>query len=425
MRFDGYYMLSDLLEVPNLMQRSQQMLKFLALKHIYRVRNPVAPTGSLSEAVILLVYGIASSIYRIVLFFSITLYVMGKLFAIGLILAIWTAAMWFILPVGGFIHWLATNTQIAEHRPRAILVSLGLLAAILVPVGLVPFPDWRRADGVVESRLRSGVFIGAQGFVAVAHVRSGDLVRGGDPIVSCESPELQASIALALGQLAESKSRAASALTRDPAEAQIGADYVKAIEEQLVFLNQQRERLIVRAPHDGRVVSIDPAILVGAFVQEGQPVCEIVDESEMRITATLSQTEANWIFDLNQSDYTVEYRLASDVRKSFTAQADIPLPAGDRQLPHPGLGFGGGGTIELDGKDNSGMLAAQPFFKLRIYRLNELGERVPHSLSNSQVGVGAGRPGERVYVRFTLPAKPLAEQWIDRISKLIQGRARI
>ena len=425
MRFDGYYILSDLLEVPNLMQRSQQMLKFLALKHIYRVRNPIAPTGSVSEALILLIYGVASSIYRVVLFFSITLYVMGQLFAIGLLLAIWTSAMWFILPVGGFIHWLATNSQIAEHRARAILVSIVLAAAILIPVGMVPFPDWRRVDAVVESRSRTGVFFGTDGFVSTAHVRSGDLVRKGDAIVTCESPQLNASIALAEAQLAESKARAAAALTRDPAEAQIGADYVFTVEEQLTFLRQQRERLTVRAPHDGRVVSVDPAILVGAFVQEGQPICEVVDESELRITATMPQSEASWIYDLDRSAYSVEYRLASDVRVSYTAEAEAPLPAGDRELPHPGLGFGGGGTIELDQSDKSGTRASQPFFKVRIHRIDENGVRVSHSLSNAEQGVGPGRPGERAFVRFTLPSKPLAEQWIDRIRKLIQGRARI
>lgn len=425
MRFDGYYMLSDLLEVPNLQQRSQQMLKFLALKHLYRTHNPIAPTASVSEALILIVYGVASMVYRIILFFSITLYVMGQMFAIGLLLAIWTSAMWFILPVGGFIHWLATGTQIAEHRARAILTSLVLVAITLGLVGLVPFPDWRRADGVVESASRTGVFFGAEGFVKVAHVRAGDSVKAGDTVVTCESPQLDAAIALAEGQLAEVTSKAASALTRDPAEAQIGADYVRTIEEQLTYLREQHARLVVRAPHDGVIVSIDPAILVGAFVQQGQPVCEVVNESSLRVTATLPQSEASWIYELANSQYKVEYRLASDVRRSFVGAADAPLPAGDRELPHPGLGFAGGGTIEIDQTDQSGKMASNPYFKVHVYRANPDGAPIYGSLTDGPSGQGPGRPGERVHLRFTLPDKPLAFQWLDRIQKLIQGRAKI
>jgi len=53
---------------------------------------------------------------------------MGQLFALGLILAVWTAAAWFILPVGKFIHWLASSTQLAEFRARAVLTSIALIA---------------------------------------------------------------------------------------------------------------------------------------------------------------------------------------------------------------------------------------------------------------------------------------------------------
>ncbi|MFZ4574022.1 MAG: PqqD family peptide modification chaperone [Phycisphaerales bacterium] len=425
MRFDGYYMLSDLLEVPNLMQRSQQMLKFLALRNLYDVRNANAPTGSVSEAFILIAYGIGAMIYRVVLFFSITLHVMGQMFAIGLLLAIWTASMWFLLPVGGFLHWLATGTQIADKRGRAVLVSIVLAAAIGGAVGLVPFPDWRRADGVVESAARTGIYFGTEGFVGSAHARAGDFVRMGDPVVTCVSPQLTASIALATAQLAEVRSKAASALNRDPAEAQIGADYVRTVEEQLVYLREQERRLVVRAPHDGRVVSIDPSILVGAFVKEGQPVCEIVDETSLRVTATLSQSEASWIYELPPDGYRVEYRLASDVRTSYRGIADAPLPAGDRELPHAGLGYAGGGTIEIDQTDQSGKVASRPFFKVHVHRADADGRAITGLLTDAPSGAGPGRPGEQVFLRFTLPDKPLALQWLDRIEKLIQGRAKV
>ena len=425
MRFDGYYILSDLLEVPNLMQRSMSMLKFLAQKHLYRVRNPVPPTSSGSEALILLLYGIGAMIYRVVLFVSITLYVMGQMFAIGLLLAIWTAAMWFILPIGGFVHWLATNAALAEKRPRAILTSFVLLVLGVVLIGLIPMPDRRRAVGVVESAERSGVYFGTDGFVETAHVHTGDLVKQGDPIATCSSPQVEAAIALGEAQLAEAVSKEQQAMTRSPAEAQIAAEYVTSITEQVAFFQNQRERLIVRAPHDGRIVTADPALLLGSFVREGQPLCEVVDETKLRVTATLTQNEAAWLHELSSESVRVEYRLRSDVRHVVEGVADRPLPAGISELPHPSLGYAGGGTIETKRDDRSGMLAARPLFKVFVYqKLAESGNG-PGTLLNAGSLANAARPGERVSLRFTLPSKPLLTQWVDRLQKLIQGRAKV
>ena len=121
MRFDGYYILSDLLEVPNLMQRSTNLLKYYFKRYAFGMENEVPPTTLPGEYAILLTYGILALAYRVFLFISITLYVMGKMFALGLVLAIWTAAMWFFLPVGKLTHWLASSPQLVEKRSRAIL----------------------------------------------------------------------------------------------------------------------------------------------------------------------------------------------------------------------------------------------------------------------------------------------------------------
>ncbi len=140
MRFDGYYILSDLLEVPNLMQRSNKMLQYLAQKYIFRMPRLTPPSTSPSEQAILTVYGAASGIYRIFLFVSITLYVMGKLFAIGAILAVWTAAAWFLIPFGKLVHWLAASPQLSEKRGRVIMTTIAMAALLIIGVGAIPFP---------------------------------------------------------------------------------------------------------------------------------------------------------------------------------------------------------------------------------------------------------------------------------------------
>lgn len=412
MKFDGYYILSDLLEVPNLMQRSTQMLQFLFQKHVYRVRQATPPTSSLSEAMVLLVYGLLALAYRLFLFFSITLVVMSKLFFIGLFLAIWTASMWFILPVGKFVHWLATSPHLAEFRPRAIVTSLLMIAAGLFIVGAVPMPDHRRAMGVVESVSQTGVYFGAEGFVDKVHVRPGQRVEAGEPIVTCRSERLEAELAYARAMLGEATSREAKATVENPAAAQIARDYIDALRERIGSLNDKIDKLTVRAPFAGRIVGGNPDQLIGSYVREGDPVCALVDDTSLRVIATIAQTEASWVFS-SPDQYSVEMRGLADVPRVVPARFERQLEAGRRELPHPAFGYAGGGQIETEREDRTGVLAKRPVF--RAYFTPE----IPAG------GAPIGLPGERVALRFTLAPKPLMSQWIDRLNKLIQGRAKV
>ena len=412
MRFDGYYILADLLEVPNLMQRSTQMLKYLAHKLIYRVRDANPPSSSRSEQTILVVYGAAAMTYRVFLFFSITLYVMGKMFAIGMILAAWTAAMWFILPVGGFIHWLATGNQIAEFRTRAVLTSLALAVLVVLGVGVIPAPDRRRAEGVVEGEARSGIYFGEDGFVTTAHARPGDRVSKGDPIVTLESPELRSDLEGTRARLAEAEAMERAATMKDEGQAQVARDRIQTLRGMLGVLQGKVAKLVVRAPHDGVVVGEDPVRFVGSYAKAGKQLCEVVDAEHLRVAATLTQSEASWLIALPREDYRVEMRAVSRVGDVVDGGGVRVVEAGQRELPHAALGFSGGGTIETEQKDQRGTVAKNPLFKVFI-------DPAPGSK------LASAEPGERVSIRFSLPAKPLLAQWVDRLHKLIQGRVDV
>lgn len=416
MRFDGYYILSDLLEVPNLMMRSTGMLNHLAQRYIYRVKNATPPSSVPSEQAILIVYGIGALIYRLFLFVSITLYIMGKLFAIGLILAVWTAAMWFILPVGKFVHWLATSPQLAEFRPRAIATSFVLLVAGALLIGAIPMPDHRTAGGIVESDETTGLFFGADGFVTKVHARPGEFVKKGEPIVTCESPELVAQLQLADAMLAEARSTELQAVAKsETANAQVARGRVEAIEAQINQARQRAERLIVRAPFDGVVVGNDPANFVGSYMKEGKQICEFVNPANLRVAASLTQSEASWLFELPHDQFSVEMRTLSKIDRFIDGTNVRIVDAGQRQLRHPALAYAGGGTIETEQQTDQ---RSAPQAKQHLWW-------VYIDAKDASQLVGGSAPGERVRLRFTLPSKPWLTQWIDRLQKAIQGRVTI
>jgi putative peptide zinc metalloprotease protein len=415
MRFDGYYILSDLIEVPNLMQRSMRMLQHVAQKYIYRVERTRAPSTVPSEQAILVVYGVLALAYRLFLFVSITLYMMGKLFAIGLILAVWTAVAWFAIPLGKFLHWLAAGPQIAENRGRAVLVSGALAAAALVGTGIVPVPDHRRAAGVIESANRTGVFFKTDGFITAAHVRAGDHVKAGDPIMTSENGDLVRYLELSRAQLSEYQALERQYLTQNPAAAQVARTRIENHTKLIAILEERVANLVLRAPHDGIVVpgvgGVDPASVVGMYAQRGQMLCEVVDPAHVRVAATISNADAQPLLAIEtgfgqggRKAQIRPYRHPDDV---FTASAVRILPAGQKKLPHPALGYSGGGVVETDPQDKQGLAAKTPQFTAYLE------------------ADGLGLPGERVKVRFSLPWRPLLDQWIDRVRRKIQGRVDI
>jgi putative peptide zinc metalloprotease protein len=418
MRFDGYFILSDLLEVPNLMQRSMKMLQYLWKVHVYRLKNETPPTSSNAEAAILIVYGVGAMIYRVVLFISITLSVMGRLFAVGLVLAVWTGVMWFVLPVGKFVHWLATGTNIADCRPRVVGTSLATLAAGVVLLGLVPVEDHRRTGGVIESVEDTGVFFGTAGFVETAHVRSGEFVRRGTALLTCANVQLSAQLKQLDAQIAEAEAIEQRAMGNDQAAAaQIARERLATLHEQRAYLRERLDKLVVRAPHDGRVIGPNLVQMVGSYVEQGAAACQVIDPADLRVVALLDQREASWPTALARADgtwdFSAEARLYSRVQDALPAEVER-IVALQRSLPHASFAAQGGGQIQTDPEQQSGLLAKDPQLKMYL-RLADSG----------QAGGWPGMPGERVRLRFTLPSKPLLVQWLDRLHKMVQGKVNI
>lgn len=414
MRFDGYYILSDLLEAPNLMQRSQNLIKFHFQKYMYRVRQAKPPSIQPGERPILFIYGWASMAYRVFLFFSITLFVMGQMFGVGLVLAIWTAAVWFIMPMGKWIHWLASNPQLAEKRGRAVLTSLSAVAFIGLLVGAVPMPDHRRAAAVIESRQFTGVFMGADGFVTEVRVTPGQFVRAGEVLAVAENPELLAQLERTLGQSRELEARFRAAMGQDVPVNDLIMQRRAVLKQRLEFLQERVDALTVRAPHDGYIAD-DPRSQSGRYLRLGSPICAIIDSGDIQVVASIDQREADWLQSLTfESDFSAAVRRQTEPERAYEVVRLRRRSAGDRNLPHTALADIGGGQVQTIRTPEATGQATRPRFTV------EMDADFLHANP-----LHPPLPGERVAIRFTLPSRPLLGQWVDRLRQLVQGRIDI
>jgi len=430
MRFDGYYILADLLETPNLQQRSTKMLQHLMQKYVYRLKNLISPSTLRGEQAILIAYGLLAGAYRIFLFISITLFVLGQFFAVGLVLALWTAAAWFIIPIGKFVHWNAASPQLGDKRARGILTSVALVTAMFIIIGLIPMPDRRRGVGVVESTARSGVYFDTDGFVVQVHKRPGEAVAAGEPIVTLENEDLYQRKRGLEAQRAEFEIQAREGISQgQSAIAQVSAERIAVVDENIDEAQRRIDALVVKAPHDGRMIGGDPEQRMGAYVKRGELLCEVVDTSSLRVAAAMDQRQSGWLFarsgEPNRLPWsTVEVRPVSDIDTVLPAGNIRTVDAGQRLLPSAAIGYSGGGAVEIDSQEKSGRVAKRPVFTLYMDLAPDPAAAEPASTSDAR-SVNRLTPGERVHVRFRLPNRPLLAQWIDRLRKEVQGRVKL
>ena len=150
LRFDGYYILSDVTDSPNLQPRSTQQWYYWIERYAFGSRLARSPSSSVWDSVWLTAFGIASWVYRIFITVAIILFVADKFFGLGFLAASVTIIGFFIMPVYKGIGYLLNGPRIEQVRTRAWLVTGGVLAALVIALGVIPFPNHFRAPGVVK-----------------------------------------------------------------------------------------------------------------------------------------------------------------------------------------------------------------------------------------------------------------------------------
>jgi putative peptide zinc metalloprotease protein len=420
LRFDGYYMLSDFFETPNLYQRAGKQICWLVQRYAFGLKNAQVVTTVPFEKWFFVLYGFASQIYKVFLMFSISLIVADRLFTIGILIAIWGIVSWACIPIGKFTHWLITSPSLHEHRLRAVAVTIAFVAIVGGSLGGIPAPDHRRAEGIIESTERTDVSMQSDGFVTQILVDTGNDVVKDQVLVIADNPDLKSHQQQLRAQLKQLQIELRGALAKAPVEAQATQYKIDSLNEKLANIDLRVDGLIIRAPQDGRFIGESLYKHLGAFVKRGQPLGQIDNLNSLRITALVDQSHNSSGFMGEISK--VEVRSASDVTDLGATQIYRHLGGGITHLPHASLGYAGGGPIATDPSDKQGMTALRPQFVLWL----KMPEKTDDPDTHQARPETAYYPGQRVHVRFTLAQHtPYLSQLIHRLRQIVGDRLSI
>lgn len=399
MRFDGYYLLADYLEMPSLATRSTLYWRYLFKRYLFNLTDETFSAGR-KERSWLCVYGFSALIYRIVLLSGIAFIAAQYYLLLGLLLAAMFFYQMVLKPAYKLLCFLS-GEKVVAHKRRAWASLTALFVGLVLIVSVVPFSVHRTLPAVVWLPEQAQVRAGTEGVIELVLVAEGEKVSVNQPLFKLVDPYLQLEKKIAQAQQAELQAKYNAARVEDRVEAEQLKEELKTAAAELEQIGQRLAQLLVLSQISG-VFYLPPSApqMKERFIKQGQLLAYVLDHREVLIKAVVSQNDIGMI-GANAED--VEIRLASRPAEKFTGHVKRRLPAASRMLPSPALGAAYGGVIAMDPSDTFERLALDEWFQLDIILNN------PPDLSWS---------GARVWVKFDLGSESLLAQTYRRLRQL-------
>jgi putative peptide zinc metalloprotease protein len=368
LRFDGYYVLSDLIEIPNLNQRAKFYLYYLVKRFCWAVKNAYNPANNRGERIWFVFYGIASTAFRIFISIRILLFLNRRLpeqlFLLVPLLAFAAIIGWFFVPLGRFIHYLTSGAELSRVRARAVGSTLVCLALIFISTGLFSVADHSRIEGIVEPVELAVVYAASDGFVE-DFLPSGTVISpAGEPLIKAVNPVLQTEKKTLDAERRRLQAGFRQAQTREIAEAQMIAEQIEALDERIERIELELSLLNLHSPIIGTWVAPDIEIARGTYLKRGQKIGFVASLNEVFVRAVAGQEVSAMLIE--QGWDQVEIRVKGRADLSLKGKIEKIFPAGQQMLPSAALGYAAGGATATAAKDPKGVKTAERFFEIQI-----------------------------------------------------------
>jgi putative peptide zinc metalloprotease protein len=412
LRFDAYYVMSDLLEIPNLGVRANQYWGYLIQSRLFGRTEADNPASAPGEAPWLAFYAVGAFVNRILITLSIALFVATRLFFVGVLIAGWSVTQFAIWPVVRHARFVLFDSRLRSNRGRALAWTFGGIAFTLALLLGVPVPSWTRAEGVVWAHEDVLVRAGTEGVVRAFMSEPGSRVEAGQGLVELVDPELRAEHAIARANLAATRAQYALDRTRDRVQADISRQSVEHAERRLARVESDIEALTIPSPGTGRFLVEAPQDWIGRYLHRGEVLGYVLDFDPVIVRVVVP---ASAIDHIRNRTERVDVRLSERIDRVHPAHIVAEVPAATNALPSLALSTEGGGSIllDVDGRAGGEIRAFERQFQFDL-AVDDF------EASDAPVGVG-----ERVYVRFGHPPEPVAFQVYRAVRRLFLSQFNV
>jgi putative peptide zinc metalloprotease protein len=393
LRFDGYYIFSDLIETPNLGSRANNYISYLFQRYVFGIKAATSPVTAEGERSWFLIYGVTSFCYRMLITFSIIFFVASQFFMIGVVLAVWALTTMILVPVVKMFRFVVGNPMVQKNRFRVMSSSLALITFVLGFLFFFPMPLNTYAEGVVWLPEQAKVRAQTEGVVSRIRVDSNTLVENDQILLELDDPILNLKKNLLDYQLKELMAKLNKVRMVDRVKIQIIEEKIKSVNAEIADMSERIENLTLKSQRRGVFILPYSEDMQDRFLRKGDLAGYVVDYPISSVRAVVTQDNIGLVRERTE---LIEVRLASRISRVYPAKIIRLIPSASDRLPSPALGTTGGGVIPMNPTDENGEKTFEPVFQL------ELGVVEDMQLKNI---------GERIYIRFNHGRESLAMQW--------------
>ncbi|MDA9717913.1 biotin/lipoyl-binding protein [Planctomycetaceae bacterium] len=363
MRFDGYYILSDMLEIPNLRTKSSTSLSRLAKKWCLGVKLQDDPFLPKRHQGLFALYSVASTIYMWVLMISIFMFVWNamkpyRMEAIGRMLALFGIYGLIVRPITGIYKFLKVPGRRDEVKSLNITITAGVVAVIAAAICFIPLPQRVWCPAELRPRGEETVYVTVDGRLEEILVEANDRVAEGDELARFSNVDLELQIAELEGQESGYRARLVSLERERFTDSAAGMEIrtveesLKSVEEQLVKKRQYQSELVLKAPRSGLVLPSetvdekpDPSGRlpgwsgsalakknIGATFAEGTVLCMVGDPDHFEAVMIVDQSEVEFVQIGQRVDLKLDAFPFETFRGAVNEIAETHIEVGSERL---------------------------------------------------------------------------------------------
>jgi putative peptide zinc metalloprotease protein len=379
MRFDGYYILSDILEIPNLRQKSAAVIQRKLAKWILGLRERPDPFLPTRRRWLFALYSIAASIYGWLVMLSIFWFLYRALEPYGLkvigqLLAATMIAGLVVAPAMRMLHFLFEPARSQNVKKTRAAIVLTLIFGAIAGLLCIPLPYYVACSFEVQPRGADSVYVDVPGELREV-ILDGGAVQPGAALARLDNIEARLAHQRLLSQRAELATRIdiirQRAVTDDAALLELSQteEALTALDQQLRRLEEDLAKLTIRAPREGIIVppasrpanKIDRMQLagwsgrpldsrnLGAYLDAGTLVCRIAEPGQFDAILAIDEAELEFVHSGQAVDLLVTSMPGQRHAGRIERIAEEKMHAAPVRL----AAAGGGTLTTREGKDGA------------------------------------------------------------------------
>jgi putative peptide zinc metalloprotease protein len=357
MRFDGYYILSDILEIPNLRSTAQRLAISLIKRIFIGVPMP-ATRFSPGMTAGLIVFGVLSALYKITIVMGISALLATKFLYLGIGLAVFYGGMEFYRVGKNVGNYLIHSEEAQIHRVRAGALATLLFAAAPAFLVFVPVPRPVMALGTVGMEQEASYYATGDGFIESINAQPGDILTTGEPIAILSNPTLEHNLKSAEYELKRATILSEALLAEDPSAAAIHRESAEAAKARLQREQERLSELSIDTESACTVLEVLPRRDEGKFSLTGDRIAHV--GSGRWVIRGLVREAALSHAPIHVGDQ-IAFRSTSAQGQSIHARVTRLEPLGSRVIRHETLTALAGGEIPIAPETGE---ANEPYFEL-------------------------------------------------------------